>query len=117
MGSASQHSCLNCGTHTTPQWRSGPDGPRTLCNACGVRHKKGLPLEYRLTVQTQDVAQRQDVTCEQVVDGPGAAVPAARHQGPAMFGWAGPEGAGRMGMAERDAGMMDFEAGDEAGEP
>jgi len=28
----------------TPQWRVGPLGPRTLCNACGVRYKKGLPL-------------------------------------------------------------------------
>lgn len=27
--------------HRTPLWRSGPDGPKTLCNACGVRFKKG----------------------------------------------------------------------------
>ncbi|KAK9811581.1 hypothetical protein WJX72_006477 [[Myrmecia] bisecta] len=36
--------CRNCATHQTPQWRCGPEGPRTLCNACGVRFKKGLPL-------------------------------------------------------------------------
>ena len=36
--------CVNCGSHQTPQWRCGPLGPRTLCNACGVRYKKGLPL-------------------------------------------------------------------------
>ena len=36
--------CKNCGAHQTPQWRCGPEGPRTLCNACGVRYKKGLPL-------------------------------------------------------------------------
>ena len=36
--------CKNCGAHQTPQWRCGPLGPRTLCNACGVRYKKGLPL-------------------------------------------------------------------------
>ncbi len=36
--------CRNCGAHQTPQWRCGPEGPRTLCNACGVRYKKGLPL-------------------------------------------------------------------------
>mmetsp|Transcript_10967 Transcript_10967/g.23667 ORF Transcript_10967/g.23667 Transcript_10967/m.23667 type:complete len:805 (+) Transcript_10967:102-2516(+) len=38
--------CRNCGAHQTPQWRCGPEGPRTLCNACGVRYKKGLPLAY-----------------------------------------------------------------------
>jgi hypothetical protein len=30
-------SCLNCGQQKTPQWRMGPEGPKTLCNACGVR--------------------------------------------------------------------------------
>lgn len=38
--------CRNCGVQETPQWRCGPEGPRTLCNACGVRFKKGLPLAY-----------------------------------------------------------------------
>ncbi len=33
--------CNYCKTHVTPQWRCGPDGPRTLCNACGVRWGKG----------------------------------------------------------------------------
>ncbi|GFZ20956.1 GATA transcription factor 9 [Actinidia rufa] len=32
----------------TPQWRTGPMGPKTLCNACGVRYKSGRLLpEYR----------------------------------------------------------------------
>ncbi|KAK6136173.1 hypothetical protein DH2020_030064 [Rehmannia glutinosa] len=32
----------------TPQWRAGPMGPKTLCNACGVRYKSGrLFPEYR----------------------------------------------------------------------
>ena len=37
--------CLNCGRQKTPQWRVGPEGPKTLCNACGVRFRKGLPLD------------------------------------------------------------------------
>ncbi|MEW5319680.1 MAG: hypothetical protein WDW38_010820 [Sanguina aurantia] len=32
--------CTNCRATSTPQWRTGPAGPRTLCNACGVRLKK-----------------------------------------------------------------------------
>lgn len=32
--------CLQCGTQVTPVWRAGPAGPKTLCNACGVRYMK-----------------------------------------------------------------------------
>ncbi|KAJ0964807.1 hypothetical protein J5N97_025945 [Dioscorea zingiberensis] len=40
--------CLHCQTEKTPQWRTGPMGPKTLCNACGVRYKSGrLVPEYR----------------------------------------------------------------------
>ncbi|CAA6666507.1 unnamed protein product [Spirodela intermedia] len=40
--------CWHCGAGETPQWRAGPHGPKTLCNACGVRYKSGrLVPEYR----------------------------------------------------------------------
>ncbi|KAK3187783.1 hypothetical protein Dsin_027344 [Dipteronia sinensis] len=40
--------CQHCGAEKTPQWRAGPLGPKTLCNACGVRYKSGrLVPEYR----------------------------------------------------------------------
>ncbi|KAK8969147.1 GATA transcription factor 5 [Platanthera guangdongensis] len=40
--------CAHCGVHKTPQWRAGPQGAKTLCNACGVRFKSGRLLpEYR----------------------------------------------------------------------
>ncbi|PKA55688.1 GATA transcription factor 9 [Apostasia shenzhenica] len=40
--------CMHCGIQKTPQWRAGPMGPKTLCNACGVRYKSGrLFPEYR----------------------------------------------------------------------
>ncbi|KAJ3037214.1 transcriptional regulator swi6 [Rhizophlyctis rosea] len=29
--------CEGCGVTSTPQWRRGPSGKRTLCNACGVK--------------------------------------------------------------------------------
>ncbi|CAK9164598.1 unnamed protein product [Ilex paraguariensis] len=40
--------CQHCQAEKTPQWRAGPMGPKTLCNACGVRYKSGrLVPEYR----------------------------------------------------------------------
>ncbi|CAL9162200.1 unnamed protein product [Musa hybrid cultivar] len=40
--------CMHCASEKTPQWRTGPLGPKTLCNACGVRYKSGRLLpEYR----------------------------------------------------------------------
>lgn len=28
------------GTLDSPEWRKGPSGPKTLCNACGLRWAK-----------------------------------------------------------------------------
>ncbi|CAM8972416.1 unnamed protein product [Rhodiola kirilowii] len=32
--------CVDCGTSKTPLWRSGPAGPKSLCNACGIKSRK-----------------------------------------------------------------------------
>ncbi|XP_042047813.1 putative GATA transcription factor 22 [Salvia splendens] len=32
--------CSDCHTTKTPLWRSGPKGPKSLCNACGIRQRK-----------------------------------------------------------------------------
>eukprot|EP00253_Pinus_taeda_P003124 PITA_03124 len=32
--------CTDCKTVKTPLWRNGPQGPKSLCNACGIRYKK-----------------------------------------------------------------------------
>ncbi|CAN0909251.1 GATA transcription factor 11 [Linum grandiflorum] len=40
--------CVHCQVTKTPQWRAGPAGLNTLCNACGLRFLKGsLFPEYR----------------------------------------------------------------------
>lgn len=41
--------CHSCGNSDTPEWRRGPDGARTLCNACGLHFAKLVrrrTLEY-----------------------------------------------------------------------
>ncbi|CAN6687370.1 unnamed protein product [Malus baccata var. baccata] len=48
IGGQFQRRCSHCQVQKTPQWRTGPLGPKTLCNACGVRFKSGrLFPEYR----------------------------------------------------------------------
>ncbi|KAK3118062.1 hypothetical protein QOZ80_9BG0693700 [Eleusine coracana subsp. coracana] len=45
-----QRACTHCSNTETPQWRAGPRGPGTLCNACGIRYKQQNGLlfeEYR----------------------------------------------------------------------
>nr|XP_043618569.1 GATA transcription factor 19 [Erigeron canadensis] len=40
LGTDSLRRCANCDTTSTPLWRNGPRGPKSLCNACGIRFKK-----------------------------------------------------------------------------
>ncbi|KAF9134125.1 hypothetical protein BGW39_008040 [Mortierella sp. 14UC] len=42
---SSQKKCSYCDSVSTPMWRRGPNGPGTLCNACGVKWKHGKILE------------------------------------------------------------------------
>lgn len=34
--------CHMCGITESPEWRKGPDGLNTLCNACGLQYAKKL---------------------------------------------------------------------------
>ncbi|PWN24353.1 hypothetical protein BDZ90DRAFT_207093, partial [Jaminaea rosea] len=38
-------SCLACDCVATAEWRSGPTGPRTFCNACGLQYAKRARCE------------------------------------------------------------------------
>ena len=40
-GSSGGKKCSYCKTENTPMWRKGPGGPKTLCNACGVKYMLG----------------------------------------------------------------------------
>ncbi|KAI8976754.1 hypothetical protein BDB01DRAFT_304860 [Pilobolus umbonatus] len=35
-----QGRCYSCNISETPEWRRGPHGARTLCNACGLHYAK-----------------------------------------------------------------------------
>ncbi|KAK5657038.1 hypothetical protein OQA88_3564 [Cercophora sp. LCS_1] len=37
---AEEYVCNDCGTLESPEWRKGPGGPKSLCNACGLRWAK-----------------------------------------------------------------------------
>ncbi|KAJ3095149.1 blue light receptor [Phlyctochytrium bullatum] len=34
--------CEHCHTSESPEWRRGPTGPKTLCNACGLRYARNI---------------------------------------------------------------------------
>ncbi|KAG0472183.1 hypothetical protein HPP92_016729 [Vanilla planifolia] len=40
LASDGSKSCADCQTTKTPLWRCGPSGPKSLCNACGIRYSK-----------------------------------------------------------------------------
>lgn len=39
--------CLGCSATSTPEWRRGPLGPRTLCNACGLVYAKLIKKRFK----------------------------------------------------------------------
>lgn len=43
--------CTKCGSTKTPQWREGPYGAKTLCNACGVKRTRKLRAEQEGTTK------------------------------------------------------------------
>lgn len=39
--------CSDCGITSTPLWRGGPNGPKTMCNACGIRWKRANQSSHK----------------------------------------------------------------------
>ncbi|KAG0277826.1 hypothetical protein BGZ95_005269 [Linnemannia exigua] len=44
--------CQSCHSSDTPEWRRGPDGARTLCNACGLHYAKLLKRQNEQAQQS-----------------------------------------------------------------
>ncbi|PHH79067.1 hypothetical protein CDD82_2619 [Ophiocordyceps australis] len=49
--------CHSCNRIDTPEWRRGPDGARTLCNACGLHYAK---LERKRQLEARTVRPKQE---------------------------------------------------------
>ncbi|WFD26783.1 hypothetical protein MNAN1_001770 [Malassezia nana] len=41
--------CTSCGRSDSPEWRRGPSGHKTLCNACGLRYARSLTQKHKRT--------------------------------------------------------------------
>ena len=50
---ADEYVCTDCGTLDSPEWRKGPNGPKTLCNACGLRWAKKEKKRNQMTSEGQ----------------------------------------------------------------
>lgn len=46
---ADEYVCTDCGTLDSPEWRKGPNGPKTLCNACGCESRIKWKTSYSLS--------------------------------------------------------------------
>ncbi|KAJ3365770.1 blue light receptor [Allomyces javanicus] len=53
---ATDRVCIDCGTTTSPEWRKGPTGAKTLCNACGLRYAKKVKTEKQLAREARAAA-------------------------------------------------------------
>jgi len=49
-------SCANCHATSTPEWRKGPDGTHSLCNACGLSWAK-MQKKVKAGAQATDAAE------------------------------------------------------------
>ncbi|KAL5541907.1 hypothetical protein UlMin_009617 [Ulmus minor] len=54
--------CADCGTTKTPLWRGGPAGPKSLCNACGIRSRKKRRAILGLNKTSEDRKSKKSTT-------------------------------------------------------
>ncbi|KAK4703233.1 hypothetical protein P7C70_g2988, partial [Phenoliferia sp. Uapishka_3] len=40
--------CESCGTINSPEWRKGPGGVKSLCNACGLRYARSVARKNKM---------------------------------------------------------------------
>ncbi|RDA90018.1 hypothetical protein CP533_0885 [Ophiocordyceps camponoti-saundersi (nom. inval.)] len=61
LKTAEEYVCTDCGTLDSPEWRKGPSGPKTLCNACGLRWAKKEKKRNNTSVSQQAMLMDQSM--------------------------------------------------------
>ncbi|KAG9291365.1 hypothetical protein G9A89_003469 [Geosiphon pyriformis] len=59
LNNAAPKVCESCKTNSSPEWRRGPTGHKTLCNACGLRHSRSIARETRKREQVEQREERE----------------------------------------------------------
>ena len=59
-------SCSQCGATKTPQWREGPLGPKTLCNACGVKRVRAARAAMEGRMRMAKASKTSKASVEEV---------------------------------------------------
>eukprot|EP00013_Stygamoeba_regulata_P022505 CAMPEP_0177652800 /NCGR_PEP_ID=MMETSP0447-20121125/13342_1 /TAXON_ID=0 /ORGANISM="Stygamoeba regulata, Strain BSH-02190019" /LENGTH=454 /DNA_ID=CAMNT_0019156107 /DNA_START=82 /DNA_END=1446 /DNA_ORIENTATION=+ len=72
--------CHMCGTTETPEWRRGPDGDHTLCNACGLHYAKSIKKDKKPKEKRHSIEMLLNV--EQQQQQPQGAPPPQQQQPP-----------------------------------
>ncbi|KAK4745608.1 hypothetical protein SAY87_011920 [Trapa incisa] len=54
--------CADCGTSKTPLWRGGPAGPKSLCNACGIKSRKKRRV-FSLSSKVSEEVKKPKKSC------------------------------------------------------
>jgi PAS domain-containing protein len=62
MKMADEYVCTDCGTLDSPEWRKGPNGPKTLCNACGCKCTISICDIFHLTFSSTVGKERKETT-------------------------------------------------------
>jgi len=57
--------CHFCGRKETPEWRKGPSGPATLCNACGLQWAKKVRAQRASARSSSEATESPKKTTNQ----------------------------------------------------
>lgn len=61
--------CTSCGTSNSPEWRKGPTGQKTLCNACGLRFSRSVSRQQKKEGKARAEQQQKEQAIQHAVHG------------------------------------------------